>query len=251
MSSDRDWRKWGRSDPYFGVVSWPEFRTDRLAENIDRFFETGRRDVLALTAQIDRLYGDISTSRALDFGCGVGRYVLPLSEKFDHVVGVDISEDMIAEARTNCDKANVRNVDFVISDDALSAVGGAFDLVHSYIVLQHISVQRGLALTKRMLDLLNPGGVAALHYSINRTLSPSRAIVYGLQHHAPFGMGRVAANLVKRSAWDAPTMDMNQYSVPKIVRLFEESAITDIVIVPEWQESVLTARVFGRKAVRP
>ena len=62
MSSDRDWRKWGKSDPYFGVVTWPEFRTDRLAENLDRFFESGRRDVLALMAQIDRLYGDVSTS---------------------------------------------------------------------------------------------------------------------------------------------------------------------------------------------
>jgi SAM-dependent methyltransferase len=250
MSSDRDWRKWGKSDPYFGVVAWPEFRTDRLAENIDQFFQTGRRDVLALMAQIDRLYGDISTSRALDFGCGVGRLVIPLSEKFDHVVGVDISEDMIAEARANCAKANVRNVDFVISDDALSAVGGPFDLVHSYIVLQHISVERGLALTQRMLDLLSPGGVAALHYSIKRILSPPRAIAYAVQHHAPFGIGRVTANLVKRRAWDAPAMEMNQYSVPKIVRLFEASEITDIVVIPERQGTVLTARVFGRKAAR-
>jgi hypothetical protein len=95
------------------------------------------------------------------------------------------------------------------------------------------------------------GGVAALHYSIKRILSPSRAIVYVLQHHAPFGMGRVAANLLKRRAWDAPTIQMNQDSMPKIVRLFEEGGITDIVIIPEWEGSVLTARVFGRKAARP
>jgi hypothetical protein len=45
-------------------------------------------------------------------------------------------------------------------------------------------------------------------------------------------------------------MEMNQYSVPKIVRLFEASEITDIVVIPERQGTVLTARVFGRKAAR-
>jgi hypothetical protein len=37
---------------------------------------------------------------------------------------------------------------------------------------------------------------------------------------------------MRRRAWDAPTMDMHQYSVPKIVLFFEEAGIADIVIVP-------------------
>ena len=41
--------------PYFGVVTSPEFEADRIAGNIDRFFETGRNDVSALMAQIQRL----------------------------------------------------------------------------------------------------------------------------------------------------------------------------------------------------
>ena len=72
MSSDRDSRKWGKSEPYLGVVTCPEFETDRIAGNIDRFFETGRNDVSALIAQIQRLMAT-SRRRALDFGCGVRR----------------------------------------------------------------------------------------------------------------------------------------------------------------------------------
>jgi hypothetical protein len=66
MSSDRDGQKWGKSEAYFGVVTCPEFEADRIAGNFDRFFEieTGRNDVSARMAQIQRLYGDVSSSRA-------------------------------------------------------------------------------------------------------------------------------------------------------------------------------------------
>jgi 2-polyprenyl-3-methyl-5-hydroxy-6-metoxy-1,4-benzoquinol methylase len=92
MTSDRDWQKWGETDPYFGVMTGSEFRGDQIAENLERFFETGRRDISETLAQIERFYGDVPTSRALDFGCGVGRLVIPLSERFAETVGVDISE---------------------------------------------------------------------------------------------------------------------------------------------------------------
>jgi 2-polyprenyl-3-methyl-5-hydroxy-6-metoxy-1,4-benzoquinol methylase len=63
-----------------------EFRGDQIARNLERFFETGRRDVSETLAQIKRFYRDISTSRALDFGCGVGRLVIPPSECFAETV---------------------------------------------------------------------------------------------------------------------------------------------------------------------
>ena len=43
--SDSDWRKWGEIDPYFGVVSFEEFKAERIAENRERFFATGRREI--------------------------------------------------------------------------------------------------------------------------------------------------------------------------------------------------------------
>ena len=197
---------------------------------VDRFFETGRRDV---ARSWRRSIGStaIFRRRGRLISAAASGAVLPLSERFDHVVGVDISDDMIAEAARNCTKAGVRNVDFVMSDDALTAVAGSFDLVHSYIVLQHIPVKRGLALTDRMLARLSPGGVAALHYSLQRTLSPAKAFAYAMKHVSPFG--RVAANLVQRKTWDAPAMQMNNYPVAEIIRVFEKNGLADIVVIPE------------------
>ncbi len=243
--SDSDWRKWGRIDPYFGVVSFDEFKADRIADNRARFFDTGRREIEIALNDIAARYGDVARRRALDFGSGVGRLALPLAERYDEVVGVDISDAMIAEARDNCGDVGVRNAHFVLSDDELTRVSGSFDLVHSYIVLQHIPVDRGLALTSQMLSRLAPGGVACLHYSLQRTLPPAREFVYMLKHRAPFG--RLVMNLLQRRAWDAPAMQMNNYPLARILRLYAQHGLEDVFVAPEWQETALTARIYGRK----
>jgi ubiquinone/menaquinone biosynthesis C-methylase UbiE len=248
-NTDRQWRKWGETDPYFGVITFPEFRAHRIAENLDSFFQMGRRDIARILQDIKRLYGDLPTSRALDFGSGVGRFVLPLAKHFDHIVGVDISEAMISEARRNCAKAGVHNVEFVISDDTLSAVDGSFDLVLSYNVLQHVPVDRGLVLTSRMLALLRPGGFAVLHYSIKRTMPPLKALGYAIRNNLP--LGGILWNLLRLRRWDTPDMQMNNYPLGEIVRTFEESGLGDIFIVPEWHSTALTARVYGRRAKLP
>jgi 2-polyprenyl-3-methyl-5-hydroxy-6-metoxy-1,4-benzoquinol methylase len=245
MTSDRDWQKWGKTDPYFGVMTGFEFRGDQIAGNLERFFETGRRDVSETLAQIKRFYGDIPTSRALDFGCGVGRLVIPLSERFAETVGVDISESMIQEARKNCAAKNVRNVDFVNSDDDLKLITGSFDLVHSYNVLQHIPIARGLVLTDRLLSLVKPGGVAVLHYSLHRTLSAAKACAYAMKHHVPFG--RVAMNLLQSRKWDMPAMQMNNYSLAEILAVCEKRDMENFVVVPEQHSAALTARIFARR----
>jgi SAM-dependent methyltransferase len=244
-NTDRQWRKWGETDPYYGVVTFPEFQANRIAENLDSFFQMGRRDIGLIFHDVKRLYGDLPTSRALDFGCGVGRIALPLSEYFNQVVGVDISEAMIAEARQNCAKAGVLNVEFAISDDRLSAVEGSFDFVHSYNVLQHIPVDRGLVLTRRMLAVLRPGGFAALHYSVKRNMPPLKALSYAIRNQLP--LGGPLWNLLRFRRWDTPDMQMNNYSLGEIVRAFEENDVTDIFIVPEWHSTALTVRVYGQR----
>ena len=47
---------------------------------------------------------------ALDFGCGVGRLVLPLARRYRTVVGIDISDAYIAEAVRNRDKHGLTNI---------------------------------------------------------------------------------------------------------------------------------------------
>ena len=167
MTTDIEWEKWGARDPYFSVLTNPKFRAAALDDAArEEFFALGRHHVdhvLGLCrAHID---GAFAPRRVLDFGCGVGRLVLPFAAHAVEVVGVDISPSMLAEARRNCERQGLNNVVLVLSDDTLSAVQGQFDLVHTCIVIQHIEIARGLKLFEQLVQRIAPGGLGALHVS--------------------------------------------------------------------------------------
>ncbi|EGJ09960.1 type 11 methyltransferase [Rubrivivax benzoatilyticus JA2 = ATCC BAA-35] len=161
MSTDIEWEKWGARDPYFSVLTDPRFRVNAMtAQAREDFFALGRMHVDHVLHVIRcHLDGAFAPTRTLDFGCGVGRLVMPFARLGGEVVGVDISPSMLAEARRNCDQAGLSNVVLLPSDDALSAVAGDFDLVHSCIVLQHIEIPRGLVIFEQLVRRVRPGGM--------------------------------------------------------------------------------------------
>jgi SAM-dependent methyltransferase len=164
MSTDIEWEKWGARDPYFSVLTDPKFRRSSLDDAaLKEFFTLGQLHVHeVLQTCRERLNPDFKPRRVLDFGCGVGRLVLPFAAQAEEVVGVDVSPSMLLEAQANCDRAGVSNVKLLLSDDDLSAVNGRFDLVHSCIVLQHIEIPRGLAIFDKLLNRIEPGGIGVL-----------------------------------------------------------------------------------------
>jgi SAM-dependent methyltransferase len=165
MSTDLEWEKWGATDPYFGVLTDPSFRADRLDDAARRrFFGSGVQHVEMLRDRCRALFGsDFSPKRILDFGCGVGRTIIPFAALADEVVGVDVSSSMLAEARRNCDREGLVNVHLLLTDDSLSCVQGQFDFVHSFIVLQHVEIPRGRELLRGLADRVRPSGAAAIH----------------------------------------------------------------------------------------
>lgn len=170
VSTDDHWERFGKEDPYWAVLTQDEFRKGALDDQAkDRFFDSGREHVDRVLAVIRSQFGpSFAPASALDFGCGVGRLAIPLASRCSRVVGVDISPSMLAEADRNAQARNLGNLEWVLGDDTLSRVTGSFDLVHTFIVLQHIPPERGLPLFSRMVDLLNPGGVGVLQLTYHR-----------------------------------------------------------------------------------
>ena len=176
-STDDAWRAWGERDPYFAVLTNPIFRRANLDEAAMReFFESGERQVDHLLFHCRRHFGStFSFGRTLDFGCGVGRILVPMARIAAEVVGVDVSPAMLDEAREHCVSAGVSDkVTLALSDDGLTRVEGTFDFVYSVIVLQHIDVERGRAFFERLVDLLAPDGVAALHVTYAKAAHAER-----------------------------------------------------------------------------
>lgn len=217
MSEDhwaaRTWRPFGKSDPYYGVLSHEKFRSHRMDDAMrTEFFASGQEhvdDVLQTIRQ--HVVPGFEPQRVLDFGSGVGRLVIPFARAATRAVGVDISPEMIAEARRNCVAAGLANVDFVLSDDRLSRVDGTYDLVHSYIVIQHIPPHRGERIFRELVGRVAPGGVGALHVTYARTAPAYRKLAHRLRRTIPFF--NVLVNLVQRRPVMDPLIPMFEYDL--------------------------------------
>lgn len=226
--SDRDWEKLGATDPYWAVLTDDRFHSSTLSDdNIAQFFARGEQDVAAVFATIEKcIRSDFRPSRALDFGCGVGRLVIPMARRCGEVIGVDVSDAMLAEARRNAARAGVANAAFVKSDDRLSQVSGTFDFVHSYIVLQHIPVNRGEVVTKKLLELLRPGGVGALHYTYATGLSAKSRGVLWARKNVP--LANATLNVILGRKPSHPVMQLNNYSIDRLLSMLQDAGCADV-----------------------
>lgn len=168
--TDRDWRRIAETTPYWGVLSTDKFRGKELSKPAEvEFFESGERFVADTLGLINRHLVDVPISgRALDFGCGVGRLSIPLARYFRAVVGADIAEGMLALARQHASAAGLKNADFILADDDLVALEGSFDLINSFIVLQHIPPDRGYRFLVKLIGLARIGGVCSLQLTYAR-----------------------------------------------------------------------------------
>jgi hypothetical protein len=77
----------------------------------------------------------------LDVGCGPGTLTADLARLVapGHVVGIDVAEDVVAEARTSVAAAGLPDVSCGSGTSGTPAsLPGSFDVVHAHQVLQHL-----------------------------------------------------------------------------------------------------------------
>ncbi len=153
----REWDDRARQDAKWFI------NTLRFQQTEDEFDRTGAFEVQRLvTVDLPLLTGrrDPKTLRLLEIGCGAGRMTKHLAAMFGEVAGVDVSGEMIHQARErlagigNVQFYETSGVDFPMLDDE------SFDLILSAYVFQHVP---GAAVIRSNLDdawrVLKPGGV--------------------------------------------------------------------------------------------
>ncbi len=105
---EKKWEYFGETNPYFAVLTHDKFKSANIdAAALKDFFASGEEYVERAWQEIeDNFQTDFTPRRAIDFGCGVGRITLPIAKRCETAVGVDISENMLQEARRNSEKLN-------------------------------------------------------------------------------------------------------------------------------------------------
>jgi SAM-dependent methyltransferase len=226
----KDWSELARREPYFAVLTERRYLSAELDDEARReFFESGEADVARLLAVArEQGGGDFEPKTALDFGCGVGRLTLALARRIGSVTGCDVAPEMVAVARENAAAAGAANASFVTSLDELH--GQRFDFICSLIVFQHIPVKEGLEALERLLSLLAPGGIAALHFTTKRPGTLFRRL--GRRARAAFPLVHRIAQRLEKSGSDLPYMQMNAYDPAQIVQRMQEPTRAVPRIVP-------------------
>ncbi len=225
-STDLVWRKFGDIDPYFGVLSQPRFRRKSIADaDLEEFFQSGDEYVeQMLTMANTHLDAPQRFRLILDFGCGVGRLTLPLAAQADEVLGVDISPSMLREARSNGERLNVTNAKFIETDAWLAEPDKRFDLVHTFIVLQHIAPRHGLSIIAKLIDSVANGGIGVIHLTYGKARSGIRWISW-VKKWIPLAHNLI--NVLRGRPFRAPMMQMNDYNLNQVFQLLQQSGVND------------------------
>ena len=149
-------------------------------------------------------------SRVLELGCGTGYFTRELVDTGAEITAIDISPDLLGEARKEIRSSNVEfRVDNAYE---LSFGNGSFDHVIGSSVLHHLEIREALS---EMYRVLKPGGQVA--FTEPNMMNPQIA----LQKNIP---------AIKRRMGDSP--DETAFFKWQIKRLLRDAGFSSIRVVP-------------------
>lgn len=127
----KDWDERAQEDAMHYIM------TGRADWTLAEFLESGEKDVARFVDPLLERHR-VARGRALDVGCGIGRLAAPLARRFAAVDAVDISAEMVRRAQELY--APMKHLRFLVGSGVDLAVcpSDHYDLVLSYIMLQHI-----------------------------------------------------------------------------------------------------------------
>lgn len=153
-----DWETFACLDAKWAILTRSSKKFGRWSK--EEFFATGKKEIGDFIDRVKELGIEITFGAALDFGCGIGRLSRALAGHFAEVCGVDISKDMISTAR-EMHKGNGR-IKLLNNPQADLAClqNNQFDLVYSFITLQHVPQSEVIRnYLREFIRVLKPGGL--------------------------------------------------------------------------------------------
>jgi hypothetical protein len=78
MNTDKAWEAWAKIDPYYAVLTDERFRA---GNDPGEFFDSGEKHIDQAFRTITSIAPAFAPQAAIDFGCGVGRLLIPLSRR--------------------------------------------------------------------------------------------------------------------------------------------------------------------------
>lgn len=168
----RDWQEMAAVNPFQAISG------QNKQWNIDEFFATAKPHMDQLFSVAGSLGLPKAYDRALEFGCGAGRFLPHFGKRFREVWGADVSPEMIdlaSKCNPTCKFHLVTGADLKFFPD------NHFDLIYSFLVLQHLPNTAAIVgYIQDFMRILRPGGLAAFQVpdrlSLRWRIQPRRRV---------------------------------------------------------------------------
>ena len=226
-NTDKDWKKIGFDNPYWGVISAPEFNylNEENKDLLDRFYKTGEDEVNRLINLIrTKVNCNFKIGSVLDFGSGVGRLLLPFAQKTSNICyGCDISEGMHKKCLTRANYLDLNNIKLIQN---LENINTCFSLVNTRIVLQHIHPKRGIDYINKLAELVKNDGI----FSLQVTIAREKTLIKHNESNFYVFNGDTVEGLFTNIGSENPSgsMSMFDYSLTEIVLLLQRHEFTNM-----------------------
>ena len=233
-------------EPYFAVLTDPRFlRANLTPEHEREFFASGEAVVSWMLGVIDAgLAPQFAPMSMLEYGCGPGRLALPLAQRPGSVTAVDRSPGMLDLARREAERRGLDHIVFQ-TDAQLFAAPRTFDLVVCYHVLQRLTPPDGLALLRRLIGLVGPGGVGVFQWPYRTDDSLLVTASRWARVNLP-GANGVANRLRGKPAGD-PFIPTHTYDLARMLPEFDRSDIRATHVALEHPDHLDYAIVLAHK----
>jgi SAM-dependent methyltransferase len=213
---------------------------DKIADDYEaEIFDVQKQDRAGLVLGYIRKYGS-RVHRATDLGCGIGRFLAPLSRGFQEVLALDIAPKCIARAQVECShlsnvtylrmdlaapRARLPKADFALSVNSLLTPSlprrnRIFDAVAN-----HLRSGSHLVLVVPALESALLTDFRHIQWNLRNGVKPSAAVRAGFRAHRQNDAPRLREGIILTD--DVPT---KHYLKEELIAILEQRRMTIVDI---------------------
>ncbi|NHI92864.1 MAG: class I SAM-dependent methyltransferase [Candidatus Lokiarchaeota archaeon] len=109
--------------------------------------------------------------KILDLGCGTGKLSIAMAERYPscEIIGIDLDQNMINQAKMNLKKEKINNISFLTVDFLKYTPNFLFDVIFSNSVIHWIDDKK--AVFQKIKEILNTNGRVGIQMPSSNNLS--------------------------------------------------------------------------------
>ena len=246
--TDQDWTAIAEQTPFWGVLSLKEYEGKELEEEARlKFYASGEEFVGNLFSLIRNYFEpEFAPATILDFGCGVGRLLVPFAKRCLHATGIDIAPEMRRICEEHAHAAGITNIRVCASDDEITQTSEQYDLVNTYIVIQHIPPERGIFIINSLCQKIKIGGYGSIQLTYAKSTRFIQNEYVGSQYYR-----RDASfinDLTPRCDPSHPVITMFDYDLNSVFAILQQFSGSPMICLPTNDDGHLGIHIIFKRA---